>query len=49
VLVQFRDDLNAIVAAGADNFGPDDVNTILIGAANLVSILATGTCDGFLK
>jgi hypothetical protein len=49
VLVQFRDDLNAIVAAEADNFGPDDVSTMLIGAVNLVSILETGTCDGFLK
>lgn len=44
----FRTTLAAIVAAGPTEFGDDDVGTVLTGAAQAVSILATGTCDGFL-
>jgi hypothetical protein len=46
-LLQFRDELNAIVAAGAAAFDNDDVSTIVAGAASAVSILTTGVCDGF--
>jgi hypothetical protein len=48
-LLQFRDDLNAIVAAGPDNFGADHFGTLLGGAVNFVNIISTGGCDGFLK
>ncbi len=42
-------DLDAIVTAGPAEFGADDVNTTLVGAAQLVSLLTTGECDGFLE
>jgi hypothetical protein len=48
-LLKFHDDLNAIVARGPANFGAGDVGTLLSGAANAVSLLSTGTCNGFLK
>jgi hypothetical protein len=48
-LLQFRDDLNAIVAAGAAAFDNDDVATLVAGAAGAVQILTTGTCDGFTR
>jgi hypothetical protein len=47
-LLDFRDDLAAMVAAGPGEFGSDDVSTLLGGAASAVGILATGVCDGFL-
>jgi hypothetical protein len=46
-LLQFHDDVNAIVAAGPAEFGPDDVNTMLSGAASAIDILTHGTCDGY--
>lgn len=48
-LLSFRDSINAIVAAGAANFGDDDVATLIGGAATAVSILSSGACDGFLS
>jgi hypothetical protein len=48
-LLQFRDDLDAIVAAGAASFGADDVGTLLAGAATSVELLTRGPCDGFLR
>jgi hypothetical protein len=45
---QFQASLAAIVAAGPAEFGNDDITTLLTGAASAVSILATGTCEGFL-
>jgi len=48
-LLQFHDNLNAIVARGPANFGAADVGTLLSGAASAVSLLSTGKCDGFLK
>jgi hypothetical protein len=47
-LQQFRDDLDAIVSAGPGAFDDGDVGPLLSGAATAVSILTTGTCDGFL-
>jgi hypothetical protein len=47
-LLKFRDDVDAIVTAGAAEFGSDDMTTLLLGAANAVTILTHGTCDGFL-
>ena len=47
-LQQFHDDLNAVVAAGAGQFDAADVSTLLGGALNAVSLLTSGTCDGFL-
>jgi hypothetical protein len=44
----FRDDLTSIVEAGPAAFGSDDVNAILGGAVQTVSLLTTGECDGFL-
>jgi hypothetical protein len=43
-----RAELNAMVAAGPSNFGDDDVGTLLARAAEGISILETGPCDGFL-
>ena len=48
-LLQFRTDLNAIVAAGAGAFDNTDVGTLVAGAASAVSILTTGVCDGFTR
>lgn len=48
-LLKFRDDLNAAVAAGAANFGDDDIGTLVGGAATAVSILTSGPCDGFIS
>ncbi len=47
-LQQFHDDLNAVVAAGPAQFDANDVSTLLGGAVNAVSLLTSGTCDGFL-
>ncbi len=38
----------AIVADGPANFGGTDVTTLLGNAVTLVSLLASGECDGFL-
>jgi hypothetical protein len=46
-LLKFRDDLDAIVAAGAPAFDDNDVATIVAGAAGAVQILTSGACDGF--
>jgi hypothetical protein len=48
-LEQFRTDLNTIVADGPAAFDPDDVATLVAGAAGAVEILTTGVCDGFTK
>ena len=47
-IAAFRTTLDSIVAAGPAEFGDDDVAAVLTGAAQAVSILATGVCDGFL-
>lgn len=46
-LLAFNAALSDIVAAGPDEFGPDDVATVLVGAANAVGIFTSGDCDGF--
>lgn len=38
----------AIVADGPGNFDATDINTLLLRAVALVSLLTTGECDGFL-
>lgn len=38
----------AIVADGAANFDGGDINTLLVNSVTLVSLLASGECDGFL-
>ncbi|MGZ4735008.1 MAG: M28 family metallopeptidase [Acidimicrobiia bacterium] len=48
-LLAFRDSLNAVVAAGAANFDSNDIASLIAGAAQAVSILTSGTCDGFLS
>jgi hypothetical protein len=48
-LLKFRDDLNAVVAAGPANFDDADIATLIGGAATAVGILTSGTCDGFLS
>jgi hypothetical protein len=48
-LLKFRDDLNAVVAAGAANFDATDISTLVGGAATAVGILTSGTCDGFIS
>jgi hypothetical protein len=48
-LLKFRDDLNAVVAAGPANFDDADVSVLIGGAATAVNILTTGTCDGFIS
>jgi Peptidase family M28 len=48
-LLKFRDDVDAIVAAGPGAFDDTDVATLIVGAATAVSILTTGTCDGFVS
>jgi Peptidase family M28 len=48
-LLKFRDDVDAIVAAGAGAFDDADVATLIGGAATAVNILTTGTCDGFIS
>jgi hypothetical protein len=48
-LLKFRDDLNAVVAAGAANFDDADIATLIGGAATAVGILTSGTCDGFIS
>ncbi len=47
-LLKWRDDLNAIVAAGPAQFDAADIGTILTGAVSAVSSLTLGDCDGFL-
>jgi Peptidase family M28 len=46
-LLAFNAALTDIVAAGPDEFGPDDVATVLSGAATAVEIFTSGDCDGF--
>jgi len=46
-LLAFNAALTDIVAAGPNEFGPDDVGTVLVGAANAVEIFTSGACDGF--
>jgi hypothetical protein len=48
-LLKFRDDVDAIVAAGAGAFDDADVATLIGGAATAVNILTTGPCDGFIS
>ena len=48
-LLAFDAALADIVAAGPDEFGPDDVATVLSGAANAVEVFASGDCDGFIR
>lgn len=46
-LLAFNAALADIVAAGPAEFGPDDVATVLGGAASAVDIFTSGDCDGF--
>jgi hypothetical protein len=48
-LLAFNATLEDIVAAGPDEFGPDDAGTVLFGAANAVEIFTSGDCDGFTR
>jgi hypothetical protein len=48
-LLAFDAALADIVAAGPDEFGADDITTVLLGAATTVDIFTTGECDGFLQ
>ena len=48
-LLAFDAALADIVAAGPDEFGPDDGATVLSGAANAVEIFTSGDCDGFTR
>jgi hypothetical protein len=48
-LLAFNATLTDIVAAGPDEFGPDDAGTVLFGAANAVEIFTSGDCDGFTR
>jgi Peptidase family M28 len=46
-LLAFNAALADIVAAGPDEFGPDDAGTVLSAAASAVDIFTSGDCDGF--
>jgi hypothetical protein len=48
-LLAFDAALADIVAAGPDEFGPDDVATVLSAAANAVEVFTSGDCDGFTR
>ncbi len=48
-LLKFRDDLDAVVAAGAASFDDADVAALIGGAVTAVGILTSGTCDGFIS
>jgi Peptidase family M28 len=48
-LLAFNATLTDIVAAGPDEFGPDDAGTVLFGAASAVEIFTSGDCDGFTR
>jgi hypothetical protein len=45
---QFREDLDTIVAAGPEAFDDDAVSTLLGGSVDLVDLLASSACDGFV-
>ncbi len=47
-LTTFRDQLDAVIAAGPAQFDDTDIPPLLSGAATAVSILTSGPCDGFL-
>jgi Peptidase family M28 len=46
-LLAFDAALTDIVATGPAEFGPDDVSTVLSGAASAVGVFTSGDCDGF--
>lgn len=48
-LLKFRDDLDAIVAAGAGAFDDSDLAPLITGAVTAVNILTSGACDGFIS
>jgi hypothetical protein len=48
-LLQIQAELNAIVADGETNFDSADIATLLSGTIELISILTTLDCDGFLS
>jgi hypothetical protein len=48
-LLKFRDDLDAIVAAGAGAFDDADLPPLINGAVSAVNILTSGPCDGFIS
>jgi hypothetical protein len=48
-LLDFKATVDAIVAAGATEFGNDDLMTFLLGTATVVNTLTTGGCDAFLQ
>jgi hypothetical protein len=48
-ILAFRDQLDNIVSVGAGAFDSADVSTLISGSATAISILTTGTCDGFLS
>ena len=48
-LTNFLNQLTSIVNDGPAAFGGADINTLLLGSLNTVSILTTPDCDGFLN
>ncbi len=44
----YADTVSGIVADGVSGFGPEDLGPLLGGASAVVSILASGECDGYL-
>ncbi len=48
-LLANRATLDAIVAAGPAEFGPDDIGTIVGNTLAVVNLLTSGPCDGFLR
>ena len=48
-LASIRDDFRRIVDDGRAAFDGGDANSLLSGAATLVSLLTAGECDGFLS
>ena len=47
-LQDFKTLLDQTVADGPANFDDNDISPLLSGAVNAVSLLTSGTCDGFL-
>ncbi len=48
LLAQGRQNIIAILLEGRDEFDDGSVQTLLVGAASVVSVLTHGECDGFL-
>jgi hypothetical protein len=48
-LLGFQAEIDRIVAAGPAAFTPDSGNRIIVAVVAAVDLLATGTCDGFVR